>query len=150
MAQLYSHKQNYPSVLPFRIRLSNGRTRTEPETFTAEELADAGYIAAPNPPQTQEFENLTWTGTEWAVIKLSQQQIDLILANRLATKWQEVRELRNKKITEVEWRIARHQSEQRLGIPLTESSIQHIDTYIQALRNITNQQDPDNIQWPVL
>ena len=40
---LYSLRQQRPAPLPFRIRLSNGFTRTEPASFTAEEIADAGY-----------------------------------------------------------------------------------------------------------
>jgi hypothetical protein len=41
---LYSIRQQRPAPLPFRIRLSNGFTRTEPASFTAEEIADAGYV----------------------------------------------------------------------------------------------------------
>ena len=41
---LYSIRQQRPAPLPFRIRLSNGFTRTEPASFTAEEITDAGYI----------------------------------------------------------------------------------------------------------
>lgn len=148
MSQLYSYKQNYPDVLPFRIRLSSGNTRTDPETFTIEELNDAGYMPVPSPPETQEFETLSWTGTNWVINRLSQQDIDQKLAIRLADAWQQVRELRNRKIIEVEWRISRYLSEQRLGITTTELSIQPIDNYIQLLRNITSQADPFNIQWP--
>ena len=39
-----------PAPLPFRIRLSDGRTRTDPATFTADEIADAGYIVSPDKP----------------------------------------------------------------------------------------------------
>lgn len=41
---LYSYKGQIPTTLPFRITLSDGRTRTDPETFTPEEIADAGYV----------------------------------------------------------------------------------------------------------
>jgi hypothetical protein len=43
----YSYKGLYPiewGEIPNRIRLSNGNTRTDKETFTEDELKDAGYV----------------------------------------------------------------------------------------------------------
>lgn len=64
---LYSHDGKYPKPLPFRIVLSDGRTRTDPESFTAEEIADAGYTAVETPPEVTEGQVLTWNGATWHV-----------------------------------------------------------------------------------
>ena len=45
---LYSYKGGEPQELPFRIVLSNGKTRTSQTPFTEEELADAGYVPVPD------------------------------------------------------------------------------------------------------
>ena len=58
---LYSFRQQRPAPLPFRIRLSNGFTRTEPVSFTAEEIADAGYVG----PYTEPVYNPTTEQLGW-------------------------------------------------------------------------------------
>lgn len=40
---MYSYKGGYPTPLPFSITLPSGFTRTDPTTFTSEEIALAGY-----------------------------------------------------------------------------------------------------------
>lgn len=54
MPDLYSLNGGTPAPLPFRIRVPDGvgglRTRTDPASFTTEELAAAGYVAADAPP----------------------------------------------------------------------------------------------------
>lgn len=66
---LYTLNGSYPAPLPFRIRLvSNGLTRTDPSTFTADEILDAGYTSAPDPPSyNPATQQLGWTGAEWTV-----------------------------------------------------------------------------------
>lgn len=64
---LYSYKSQYPKPLPHRIRLSDGTTRTDPSSFTVQEIEDAGYILAPEKPSANPWQNLTWTGATWAV-----------------------------------------------------------------------------------
>lgn len=64
---MYSLNNQYPQELPSRIRLSNGQTRTDPTTFTPEEIADAGYILVPDPPIFGQRQTLTWSGTEWVI-----------------------------------------------------------------------------------
>lgn len=44
-----------------------GRTRTDPSSFTVQEIEDAGYTVAPDKPIVSPWENLTWTGASWAV-----------------------------------------------------------------------------------
>lgn len=141
---LYSKNGAYPTSLPFRIVLSNGMTRTDPSTFTPEELADAGYIAVDNfPSNTQSNQVVEWTGTGWNVRNMTEQE----LIDQTARKWYEVRAMRDKLLTDLDWRFLRYQSQVRLGLTPTDDIVE-LDTYAQALRDITLQSDPDTIEWP--
>ncbi len=65
---LYSHNEEYPDILPSRIRLSDGSTRTSSETFTPEEIADAGYVGPIFKPDYDHLtEQLIWNGQEFSV-----------------------------------------------------------------------------------
>ena len=148
---LYSFNGEYPiDTLPHRIRLSDGSNRTDSSTFTSDELVDAGYVEVPNPPDfNQETHKLVWSGTEWQTILLTESEISA----RYYQRWQEIRETRDAKIKEIEWRIMRYQSETRQGVDVGERSdnIVALDTYIQALRDITSTTtNPLEVVWPTL
>ena len=64
---IYSLRQQRPAPLPFRIRLSNGFTRTEPASFTAEEIADAGYVAYTEPAYDAATEQLLWVDGAYVI-----------------------------------------------------------------------------------
>jgi hypothetical protein len=64
---LYSINNLRPAPLPFRIRLSNGFTRTEPASFTAEEIADAGYVAFTEPAYDAATEQLLWVDGAYVI-----------------------------------------------------------------------------------
>ena len=137
---MYSYKQQYPiENLPERIRLSDCSVRTDSSTFTDDEIADAGYVSVSNPPSITEKQLLNWTGTEWSVVDNTEKAT--------SNKWNEVRNKRNKLISEVEWRVSRYHAFARLGKEQIDE-IDVLDTYIQELRDITTQSDPFNITWP--
>jgi hypothetical protein len=142
---LYSHNNQYPRPLPYRIVLSDGRTRTDHSSFTAEEVLDAGYVEAPNPPDITYLQVLEWAGTEWVV---REKTSDELLSDR-ENQWHNVRNIRDKMLAAIDWRYLRYASQIRLGISATDT-LEQLDTYAQALRDITQQSDPMNIQWPVL
>jgi len=65
---LYSFRQQRPAPLPFRIRLSNGFTRTEPASFSAEEIADAGYVGPyTEPVYDSATEQLGWVDGAYVI-----------------------------------------------------------------------------------
>lgn len=64
---LYSFNGEYPNVLPFRIKLSNGLTRTDPSTFTESEIIDAGYILVLEPPIIENWQTLHWENNNWII-----------------------------------------------------------------------------------
>jgi len=63
--------------------------------------------------------------------------------------WDNIRNTRDSKISEIEWRYNRFHRNERLSLPQVDS-IAALDEYIQALADITNQLDPHNIVWPSL
>lgn len=66
---LYSLQGELPKPLPARIRLSNGLTRTNPSTYSAEELEQWGYQG---PIELPAYDALTeaveWSGDDLAYI----------------------------------------------------------------------------------
>lgn len=145
---LYSYQGEYPRELPDRIRLSNGTTRTNKLTFTEQEIADAGYTKVSDKPDfDQMLYKVVWDYEEknWLVTVKSEEELQQDKEN----KWHEVRNIRDSKINEVEWKINRYNSHIRLSLEPIDNIVL-IDTYIQELRDITLQEDPYNIVWPSL
>lgn len=94
---LYSYKGSYPQSLPFRIRLSDGRTRTDPTSFTAEEIADAGYTpVADKPTYDENLQFLNWNSTNlsWVIIDKTTEQIESELNQYKQSKINLINELR--------------------------------------------------------
>ena len=144
----YSYKNQYPiDKLPERIRLSNGLTRTDSSTFTADEITDAGYVVVSTAPTYNDrTHKLTWDGSDWQVVELTTLEIQ----ENTDLQWDVIRKQRDVQINAVDWKIMRYQSQVRLGFTTTTDTIANLDTYIQELRNITNQSDPYNVVWPSL
>lgn len=63
--------------------------------------------------------------------------------------WDEIRRVRDQKIADIEWRYNRYARHQRLSIAQIDD-ITVLDAYVQALADITAQEDPTNITWPSL
>ena len=146
---MYSIKGNYPiETLPHRIRLSDGSTRTDSSTFTADELSSAGITTVSDPPDyNSDTHKLTWdtTDIEWEVVALTQEEID----NLISIAWQSIREERNTLLSEFDERVSRYQSEVRIGITTTTDNISDLDTYAQSLRDIpSTYSNPNDVQWP--
>lgn len=144
---LYSYLNQYPTEsIPERIRLSSGLTKTDSSTFTEEDLRDAGYVRVNSAPTyNTKTHKINWNENigDWQILPLSENEIESGKIN----KWIEIRDARDVKIKEVEWKVFRYQSEIRLGLTPTDN-IQQLDEYIQALRDITKQEDPYSISWP--
>lgn len=55
----------------FRVRLADGGSRTDPETFTPEELAEWGYTGPyEKPDYDPKTQRLEWTGNAFIVIAI--------------------------------------------------------------------------------
>lgn len=77
---LYSFKGQEPKPLPFRIRLPDGTTRTNPDTFTPEDIADAGYIIATERPMiNQTTQTCRWDTTllDWIITEITTEELNM-------------------------------------------------------------------------
>jgi hypothetical protein len=71
MTLLYSLQGNRPEPLPFRITLTNGFTRTDPSTFTEDEILASGFIGPyAEPPYDPATEQLDWADGIYSVTPL--------------------------------------------------------------------------------
>ena len=155
LTKLYSLKGSYPTWLPDRIRLSDGSTKRNRELYTQEDLDDAGWIQVEDPPIPtvassqstgsdpggNSAQKLTWTGDDWKIVDKDEYEHQ--------EQWNRVRERRDKLLEEVQWKIYRYESEVRQGITTTDD-ISEIDTYVQALRDVPQQdvESPWHVVWP--
>tara|TARA_R110000772_G_scaffold66361_1_gene147888 strand:- start:80808 stop:81371 length:564 start_codon:yes stop_codon:yes gene_type:complete len=79
---LYSKNGEYPTELPFRIVLPSGNTRTDPATFTPEEVTNAGYTPVSDPPTAVENLTISWNGTSW--VQTDTRTFQVTLDNKMA------------------------------------------------------------------
>ena len=71
MTLLYSHNNARPEPLPFRITLPNGFTRTDPSTFTEDEIIAAGFTGPyTEPSYDPATEQLDWVDGVYSVVPL--------------------------------------------------------------------------------
>lgn len=133
---LYSHNGNWPTQLPNRIYLSNGKSRTDKTTFTADELADAGWIAVSNPPNVTYPNKLDWDGVNWLIRQPNE--------NETSQRWVDVRNQCTSLLAATDYKVLKRFE---LGL----DADLNLATYRQALRDIynnVNNIDPWHVPWP--
>jgi len=76
---IYTHNGAYPTKLPFRIILPDGRSRTDPTTFSATEISDAGYTAVDDKPTVTDTQVLEWNNTnaDWVIRDKTAEELEL-------------------------------------------------------------------------
>lgn len=87
--------------------------------------------------------NGRWT-VSWLQISVSQEDVE----RTKQTTLDNVRIRRDDLMAAFDWRYLRHDREIRMNMVPTDD-IQKLDEYMQALADITKQEDIFNIQWPV-
>jgi len=136
--KLYYKDNSHPRELPFRITLSNGMTRTDPSSFTEEEIADAGYIEAPAKLRIVETgKSIIWNYEthEWEVVG------EVATEERSTNLWHfKNKETQETLLQETQWMEVRNRE---LGIVDEE-----FDAYRQELENFDLYGDPATKQWP--
>jgi len=134
MANLYSYQGQEPQELPERIRLSNGRTRTDSSSFTTEEISNAGFTGPYTKPEFDpEIETQEWNSEllNWVTTPIPDQVF-----------WERLRNERNR-------RLFMSDRTQLSDTPLTSSQKTAWATYRQELRDLPeNTEDPKNVTWP--
>jgi hypothetical protein len=135
MTALYSYQGQEPQELPHRIRLSDGRSRTDSSTFTEEEIIDAGFTGPYERPEyNSEIETQSWNYKlkKWDTIAIPDEVF-----------WQKLRTERNSILKDSDW-------SQLSDAPLTSSQKTAWVTYRQALRDLpANTEDPKDITYPL-
>ena len=144
---LYSYMGRWPAVLPFRIIMPNGSTRTDPSSFTEEEILQAGYTRVGDMPATSGHEYVTWDGVNWVINTKTQEEIDQEQSQLVANQWHNVKKQRDEILRDFDWRYIRYHREVRLG-RTPKDRIEDLDLYTQQLADITTQEDPFSIVWP--
>lgn len=132
------YKENTkPTEPPFRITLSDGTRRTDPASFTKEELIDAGYIIAPAKPRIIPLgTTIDWDveNERWTVVGVYQKPIDV-------TDWYLINKDTLQGLVEKSKIVKRQLIES--GADTTE-----VDNHIDALNGVELIQNPDDIVWP--
>jgi hypothetical protein len=135
MKNLYSYQGQEPQELPHKIRLSDGRSRTDSSTFTEEEIAEAGFTGPYERPEfNPEIETQEWNSElgDWVTTPIPDEVF-----------WNRLREQRNFMLSSSDW-------SQLSDAPLTSTEKTAWATYRQALRDLPeNTEDPKNITWPL-
>lgn len=144
MEKLYSYKGTEPSILPNRIRLSNGLTKTNKEEFTQDDLKDAGYteITQLYPAFLQTNEKVVWNSNDlrWDVVALSESE-RLSKIQKIASI---VREERDSALKKSDIDVIRQ-------VELTGVVSEALRAYRQSLRDLPLQPEfPLNVSWPEL
>ena len=135
MTTLYSYQGQEPQELPERIRLSDGRTRTDSSTFTEEEIASAGFTG---PYEIPEFDPRIET-QEWD-IELGD-WITISIPDEIY--WERMRDARNLRLSSSDW-------SQIPDVPLTSAKKLEWSLYRQTLRDLpANTEDPKEVTWPL-
>lgn len=141
MSTLYTKNGCYPQIIPPIIELENGSTRSNPTTFTAEEIESAGWGPAPEVPEYNISTHiLNWdreTST-YVIEAISQEELD----RAREFEWRGIREERNLLLAECDYMIIKAFE---AGTTLSDEWI----AYRQALRDLPSTSDtPGGIVWP--
>lgn len=145
---LYSYKGSRPTQLPNRIKLPNGRTRTDSSTFAEEEIKDAGYILVDNPPAYEYPNVLEWDGENLQWIVRPPNDSDLM------QRWEEIRGECDRLLSETDYKVTKAiENSFQNGTTISDELDPIWVTYRQALRDLynnINNIDPWNVVWPAM
>ena len=134
---LYSFKGAYPTQLPNRTKLRDGFTKTARSTFTAEDIAEAGWIAVEDPPIADYPNKLEWNNSAWAVRPPNEAET--------AFRWQAVRDECEKRLFDTDYKVIKAVE---TGEPLDPVIAQYRQE-LRDLYNNVNDVDPWAVQYPV-
>lgn len=139
-------QQTYPLTLT-DLRFMR-RDVSFPAQISDEDAATFGFYPVQETPRPEgQFQTVessavlvdgVWT-EEWTVTPWTQEQISVATENQ----WSSVRADRNKLLADCDWT-------QLPDAPLSNIEMQKWASYRQALRDITTQSNPFNIQWPTV
>jgi hypothetical protein len=133
---LYSYRGNTPEPIPFSIVLSSGFTRTDPLTFTMEEIIDAGYIGPIEKPECDsQVETIDWDGSNYFIRPYNDEEIK--------EQWEKVLEHRTQLLQQSDWIMIK---DYNFGV----KNIDEWAIYRKSLRDLPSEGiNPFNVSWPI-
>lgn len=120
------------------IKLSTGQIRTDPTSWTSDELADVGATG----PYTKPSYNINTQELQWDQSALDWNVVAITVDTPTAVEqWTQVRLDRNTMLVD---------TDQLMGsdYPITDDQKTALLAYRQALRDVGSQSDQYNITWP--
>jgi len=135
---------------------------TDATTSHIREVSDDGIFREPIDPVNDGYAD--WissgnipekvAGNPYVTINADGVTYDRVGAAAAATAaaWEQVRAQRDGLITAITWRAERYERQVAAKLPTNDTETQYLDVllYIQALRDVTKQADPNKIEWPVM
>jgi hypothetical protein len=140
---LYYKKNIVPNTKPYRLRLSDGTTVTNP---THEQLLENGWLVAPDQPEYSYPQTLFWKEPNWIVKDPGEEEI--------ASKWEEVRRECVERLAATDYKVIKAVEATAVnGTSISDELEFNYVIYRQAIRDIynnVNNLDPFFINWPTL
>jgi len=143
MAQLYSFRGEEPKEIPQRIRLPGGYTKTDPATFSEQDLIDAGYTGPFEKPDYDPIrQELVWN-KESVTYTVNDLPEELLPAQPTEEDhWRNLRGWRNGLLSGSDWIFVP-------DIDISEEKKGEWIAYRQLLRDLPkNIEDPTKVVWP--
>jgi hypothetical protein len=133
----------YPVSRPYRLRLTDGLTITDP---TEEQLTAAGWIKAPEQPVLVYPQRLDWVNNAWVVREPNSVETE--------QQWEQVRSRCQELLAASDYRVIKATELAAVnGTSLAVELSPLVISYRQALRDIynnVNNLDPFFVVWPTL
>jgi hypothetical protein len=136
---LYSYKNEEPNILPDKIRLSNGKSRTDNSTFTEDELKDAGFMGPYIKPSYDiDKQRVYWDREN---LKYIVENLPNPPEETEEQKWEYIRNKRNLLLQQSDWT-------QLLDSQLDSEIVEEYKIYRESLRNIPQiYVNADDVIW---
>jgi hypothetical protein len=120
------------------IRLSTGQIRTNPDSWTSDELADVGATG----PYTKPLHNVDTHELEWDSSALEWKVVEITVDTPSEIdQWIQVRNTRNTLLVDTDQLMSE-------DYPFATGQKDALLAYRKALRDVGSQADPYNITWP--
>lgn len=137
------NSDNYPIPRPFRLRLSNGLTITNP---SEEQLLENGWVPAPPEPTITYPQRLEWVNQTWVLRDPNDIEI--------AQQWETIQARCKELLTATDYKVVKATELAAVNSTTIAQELSvNVITYRQALRDIynnINNIDPFFVQWPTL
>jgi hypothetical protein len=132
---LYSFNKQYPKLLPERVRLEDGSTRTGLALLSVAELEKLGFVPVSEPPAVPQTSTAVWSGVNWTVREKTEDELRTMYLDAVSKLIPE----RNQLLRDSDW----------TQLPDTPGDKAAWAAYRQQLRDISLQPEyPYQVTWP--